>query len=71
MLMKEVLKPTTSLGARRANYVRSHLVSKGVNLNQIHTISYGKEKPLDSSHSAQAWTKNRRAQFSIYEKSEK
>jgi len=60
-----------SLGARRANYVRSHLVSKGVDLNQIHTISYGKERPLDSSHTSQAWTKNRRAQFRIYEKSAK
>lgn len=58
-----------SLGARRANYIRTMLVEKGVDLNQIHTISYGKEKPADSSHNAQAWSKNRRAQFKIYQKS--
>lgn len=57
-----------SLGARRANYVRTMLVKEGVNLNQIHTISYGKEQPLVDAHSPQAWTKNRRAQFKIYEK---
>lgn len=58
-----------SLGARRANYIRTMLVEKGVDLNQIHTISYGKEKPADSGHNPQAWSKNRRAQFKIYQKS--
>jgi peptidoglycan-associated lipoprotein len=57
-----------SLGARRANYVRSLLVKKGVDLNQIHTISYGKEKPADLRHDSEGWSKNRRAQFKIYEK---
>ncbi len=57
-----------SLGARRANYVRSILIQKGVNLNQIHTISYGKEKPIELGHNAQAWSKNRRAEFRIYQK---
>lgn len=58
-----------SLGARRANYVRSLLVKKGVDLNQIHTISYGKEKPVDMRGTPEAWSKNRRAQFKIYERS--
>jgi peptidoglycan-associated lipoprotein len=58
-----------SLGARRANYIRTLLVQKGVNPNQIHTISYGKEKPADESHSPQAWSRNRRGQFKIYQKS--
>jgi peptidoglycan-associated lipoprotein len=57
-----------ALGSRRANYIRSLLVQKGVNMDQVHTISYGKERPLDSSNTAQAWTKNRRAQFKIYQK---
>jgi peptidoglycan-associated lipoprotein len=57
-----------SLGARRANYVRSLLVKKGVDLNQIHTISYGKEKPAMATHNAEAWAKNRRAQFKIFQK---
>jgi len=57
-----------SLGARRANYVRSMLVKKGVDLNQIHTISYGKEKPATTGHTPEAWAKNRRAQFKIFQK---
>lgn len=57
-----------SLGARRANYVRSMLVKKGVDLNQIHTVSYGKEKPASSGHTPEAWAKNRRAQFKIFQK---
>ncbi|MFY7842571.1 MAG: OmpA family protein [Rhabdochlamydiaceae bacterium] len=59
-----------SLGSRRANFVRSFLVQKGVDLNQIHTISYGKEKPVDFNHTPDAWKKNRRAEFKIYERHE-
>jgi peptidoglycan-associated lipoprotein len=57
-----------SLGARRANYVRTLLVQKGVNLNQIHTVSYGKERPAVQGHNQEAWAKNRRAEFKIYQK---
>jgi peptidoglycan-associated lipoprotein len=54
-----------SLGARRANYVRTLLVQKGVNADQVHTISYGTEKPADQGHNPSSWAKNRRAQFKI------
>lgn len=57
-----------ALGTRRSNYVRSLLVQRGVNPNQIHSISYGKEHPLDLGHNASSWTKNRRVEFKIYEK---
>lgn len=57
-----------SLGARRANYIRSLLVQKGIDAERIHTISYGKERPTDLSHTPDAWTKNRRGEFKIYEK---
>jgi len=58
-----------SLGARRANYIRSLLVQKGVDPERIHTVSYGKERPADLGHNGQAWTKNRRSEFRIYHKS--
>lgn len=58
-----------SLGARRANYIRAQLIKKGVDLNQIHTVSYGKEKPAVQGHSADVWAKNRRAEFKIFQKS--
>jgi peptidoglycan-associated lipoprotein len=57
-----------SLGSRRANYVRSLLVQKGVDAERIHTISYGKERPVDLGNGPQAWAKNRRAEFKVYKK---
>lgn len=55
-----------SLGARRANYIRTLLVQKGVDSEKIHTVSYGKERPVDLGHNAEAWAKNRRGEFRIY-----
>jgi peptidoglycan-associated lipoprotein len=55
-----------NLGQRRADAVREYVVSKGVNAEKLHTISYGKERPIDAGHSEEAWAKNRRAQFLIY-----
>jgi peptidoglycan-associated lipoprotein len=57
-----------SLGARRANYIRSLLVQKGVDPERLHTVSYGKERPVDLGHSADSWSKNRRGEFRIYQK---
>ncbi len=50
-----------ALGERRANSTRNYLVSIGVSPERVSTISYGKERPLDSAHNEAAWTKNRRA----------
>ncbi len=58
-----------SLGSRRANYIRSLLVQKGVDPERVHTISYGKERPVDLGHSQESWSKNRRSEFRIYQKS--
>jgi peptidoglycan-associated lipoprotein len=55
-----------SLGARRANYIRSMLVQKGIDPERIHTVSYGKEKPVSREQTREAWAKNRRAEFKIY-----
>lgn len=56
-----------ALGTRRANAVRNALIQQGVSTEQVHTISYGKEKPADTRNVPEAWTKNRRAQFKIFE----
>ncbi len=58
-----------SLGTKRASYVRNLLVKKGADAAHIFTISFGKEIPVDASHNKEAWAKNRRAEFKIYEKS--
>lgn len=57
-----------ALGTRRANTIRNLLVKKGVSPNQIYTISFGKEMPAELGHTAEAWAKNRRVEFKIYEK---
>jgi peptidoglycan-associated lipoprotein len=48
-----------ALGARRANAVREFLVSKGVSAGRISTVSYGKEKPIDSGSGDTADQHNR------------
>ncbi len=58
-----------ALGTRRANYVRTKLIEKGINPERVHTISYGKERPANLGHNQEAWSINRRAEFKIYQKS--
>ncbi len=48
-----------ALGARRANAVREFLVSHGVEAGRISTVSYGKEKPIDSGSGDTADQHNR------------
>lgn len=57
-----------ALGARRSNAVRNYLIEKGVDLNRLFSVSYGKERPLMAAHTRDAWKENRRAQFRIYHK---
>ena len=57
-----------ALGERRANSAKKYLISLGMPADQISTISYGKEKPLDSGHNEEAWAKNRRDHFIILSK---
>jgi peptidoglycan-associated lipoprotein len=56
-----------SLGAKRANAVRNELIQMGVNPDTLFTISYGKERPLVSENNEEAWAKNRRAEFKVYQ----
>lgn len=50
-----------ALGQRRADAVVSYLVNKGVNGNQLSTVSYGEEKPAVLGHTEADYAKNRRA----------
>ncbi|MGD0199120.1 MAG: peptidoglycan-associated lipoprotein Pal [Bryobacteraceae bacterium] len=52
------------LGDRRATAVRDFLVQLGVPVEQLRTISYGKERPVCTEHNEDCWQKNRRAHFS-------
>jgi peptidoglycan-associated lipoprotein len=51
------------LGDRRARAVAKELVRVGVAEDRIDTVTYGKDRPVVSEHSADARQKNRRAEF--------
>jgi peptidoglycan-associated lipoprotein len=50
-----------ALGARRAQTVRDYLVSRGVQVQRMRTISYGKERPVAVCNDISCWSQNRRA----------
>jgi peptidoglycan-associated lipoprotein len=54
-----------ALGARRANSVRDFLVSNGVTADRITTVSYGKERPVDTSGTEEGHAQNRNAKTEI------
>jgi len=52
-----------ALGERRAIVTRDYLINYGISASRISVLSYGKERPLDSRHTPNAWDQNRRAEF--------
>ncbi len=50
------------LGAKRAEFVKRHLIGEGVSSARIRTISYGKERPVAVCNDISCWSQNRRAQ---------
>ena len=54
-----------ALGEQRARATRDYLMSLGVTGDRLTTVSYGKERPLDSASHEAAWAKNRRSHFLV------
>lgn len=52
-----------TLGERRANTVKSYLVSLGIPESRLSVLSYGEEKPMNTGDSEAAHAANRRANF--------
>ena len=52
-----------ALGERRAESAMSFLVDLGIPATRLTSVSYGKEKPVDSGQNEASWAKNRRAHF--------
>jgi peptidoglycan-associated lipoprotein len=50
-----------ALGARRANAVRDYMIARGIAADRMHTISYGKERPVAVCDDISCWSQNRRA----------
>ena len=56
-----------SLGENRAIIVRDYLARLGVEANRLQTKSYGEEKPAVMGSGEAVWSKNRRAEFELFE----
>ncbi len=54
-----------ALGQQRADAAKNYLILKGVNPQNIETISNGKFKPIDPAHNEYAWAKNRNDEFVV------
>lgn len=52
-----------ALGERRAKSVQAFLVTNGARNEQIDTVSYGKEQPVNEGHNDAAWAENRRVEI--------
>lgn len=52
-----------ALGSKRANAVKKSLEIMGVPSKQIHTVSFGEEKPRSTCHEEKCWQENRRVDF--------
>ena len=52
-----------SLGERRAQALRELLVAAGIPADRVHTVSFGKDKPIEPLRSESAYSKNRRGEF--------
>jgi len=57
-----------SLGDRRALAVREELAGLGIDPTRVDTISYGKDRPVDTGHSEESHSRNRRDDFVLLTK---
>ena len=49
-----------ALGERRSASIRDYLIALGVDANRMAITSFGKERPVDTRSSKEAWSVNRR-----------
>jgi peptidoglycan-associated lipoprotein len=56
-----------ALGERRAQEVKRYLGILGVSGQQMNTLSYGEEKPVDAGHAETSWQMNRRVEINYSE----
>lgn len=52
-----------ALGQRRADEVRKYLLTLGIEIERIKTISYGDQRPVIDERNEYAYAQNRRAEF--------
>jgi peptidoglycan-associated lipoprotein len=54
-----------ALGEKRANAAKKYLSDLGVSGERVTVVSFGKEKPIDSAETEEAYAKNRRDNFVV------
>jgi peptidoglycan-associated lipoprotein len=54
-----------ALGEKSANSVKAYLQQLGIDASRLSTVSLGEERPVDSGHTEEAWSKNRRNEFVV------
>jgi peptidoglycan-associated lipoprotein len=54
-----------ALGVRRAGAIRDELVRLGIDPGRVDTISFGRDKPVDTSKTEAARARNRRGEFVV------
>ncbi len=54
-----------NLSKRRAESVKSYLVSKGITASSLTAIGFGKDKPIASNSTAEGRAENRRVEFAV------
>ncbi len=54
-----------ALGKRRAEMAKRFLTDRGIDASRIETFSFGRERPVQSGSTEDAWAKNRRDEFEI------
>jgi len=59
------LEYNLALGERRAVAAKNFLANLGIDAGRMATVSYGKENPLDTASTEEAWAKNRRDEFHV------
>ncbi len=52
-----------ALGERRALALREELIRLGIDPSRVDTVTYGKDRPVDTGHDESAHKKNRRGEF--------
>lgn len=58
-----------ALGQKRSEAVRQRMLLLGVNPDRVEAISFGKEKPVATGSTEEAWAQNRRADI-VYQQSD-
>jgi len=62
---RDTIEYNLALGDRRAKSIQQYLVDLGIAADRIRTISYGEERPADPGHDEEAYSRNRRGEFTL------